>query len=674
MKRVLLGILISAALSPAFAACNAPGLYCGGYPGAKYSGQQDMLADMMFNGGTSVTGTGEVAVKQGSPDITTPNFTGSPSPYFTLGGHVFGENFTSGPNYNAIIGPEAGHRTAVQIGDTGDERTYFKNDLGVRWTNSAGNVTFGNLDLNGNFSANNYFASVTSTVSAGGVTPLTVTSSRAQILTGTTNQTYTLPDARTLTANQGFQFNNNSTSGLLLINDNTGSYIYSVLPGGMTTVFVISTATQAGTWDEHSTIPNTATWGSTQLTLNNQSFTLQGDIMSPAWTTNGIKYKSGAAVYTDTTSSGTVAAAYTNLFSAGSTIAASSATTYTNYFGSYFKDPTAGTNVTMTNKWALGADSVQFGTSNKFAVSTTGHITAEGVTSTGAIGTGKFVFDTSPTFSGTVTFPNTATISSAGWADANSYTTVSTALFNFVPTWNFSSTSSGLAPVLIEPTLVPTGASAGNIEAALFQGQIGTSAVNITIFRSLFAQATITAGYSGTIGTAVGLQGTVNNSGTNAIGTTVGFLGTAIGNGNAITSGTVNNYNFQAAGQTVGAGGGGTLNNYGFAATLSTGTGAGTTNYGLFITGNGGTGSATNYAIFSNSTAPSSITGSIASGSYIQTGTTVVGSLPTCNSGTKGAQYFVTDELAAVAFNTIATGSGANNVPVFCDGTNWRIG
>ncbi len=61
-------------------------------------------------------------------------------------------------------------------------------------------------------------------------------------------------------------------------------------------------------------------------------------------------------------------------------------------------------------------------------------------------------------------------------------------------------------------------------------------------------------------------------------------------------------------------------------------------------------------------------------GTYVSTTPTTVGALPACGAGTKGARMFVTDELAAVAFNTVATGSGANNVPVFCDGTNWRIG
>lgn len=81
-----------------------------------------------------------------------------------------------------------------------------------------------------------------------------------------------------------------------------------------------------------------------------------GNINAPAWTTNGLRLTSTAATLTDTTSSGTVAAAYTNVLG-GNTIAASIATTFTNYYNTYIKAPVAGTNVTMTNNWALGADS-----------------------------------------------------------------------------------------------------------------------------------------------------------------------------------------------------------------------------------------------------------------------------------------------------------------------------
>lgn len=90
------------------------------------------------------------------------------------------------------------------------------------------------------------------------------------------------------------------------------------------------------------------------------SFGLSGNISAPAWTTAGIRYANLAATLTDTTSSGTVANAYTDLWG-GNTIAASAATTFTNYYTAYFKNPTAGTNVTLTNKAAIGADSISIG-------------------------------------------------------------------------------------------------------------------------------------------------------------------------------------------------------------------------------------------------------------------------------------------------------------------------
>ena len=90
-------------------------------------------------------------------------------------------------------------------------------------------------------------------------------------------------------------------------------------------------------------------------------FHLQGNISAAAWTTNGIKIRGGGSTLTDTSSSGTVAAAYTNALG-GNTIAASNATTFTNYYGLYLTDPIAGSNVTMTNKYAFGADSAKITT------------------------------------------------------------------------------------------------------------------------------------------------------------------------------------------------------------------------------------------------------------------------------------------------------------------------
>jgi hypothetical protein len=82
------------------------------------------------------------------------------------------------------------------------------------------------------------------------------------------------------------------------------------------------------------------------------------NLSASAWTTTGIRVAVAAATYTDTSSSGTVATVYGDAFKAIS-FAASSATTYTDAYGAFFEAPTQSTNVTLTNKWALGANGIK---------------------------------------------------------------------------------------------------------------------------------------------------------------------------------------------------------------------------------------------------------------------------------------------------------------------------
>lgn len=99
--------------------------------------------------------------------------------------------------------------------------------------------------------------------------------------------------------------------------------------------------------------------------------TLQSNISSAAWTTNGLRIRGVAATLTDTTSSGTVAVAYTDVFGGG-TIAASTATTFSDYITAFFREATSGANVGFTRKWALGAESARFGTSNQVTIDAAG--------------------------------------------------------------------------------------------------------------------------------------------------------------------------------------------------------------------------------------------------------------------------------------------------------------
>lgn len=160
------------------------------------------------------------------------------------------------------------------------------------------------------------------------------------------------------------------------------------------------------------TLPSALTYPTPTLT---GKLTVSGNISASAWTTSGIRFADAAATYTDTSSSGTVAAAYSNVFP-GDTIAASSATTYTNYYGVYAVAPVAGANVTFTNSYAFGADSINTttlaigGTAETFPASailvgTTDTQTLTNKTLNGGVLSGTF--SGSPTFSGTANFSGT---------------------------------------------------------------------------------------------------------------------------------------------------------------------------------------------------------------------------------------------------------------------------
>lgn len=90
--------------------------------------------------------------------------------------------------------------------------------------------------------------------------------------------------------------------------------------------------------------------------------------------------------------------------------------------------------------------------------------------------------------------------------------------------------------------------------------------------------------------------------------------------------------------------------------------------------GVGGTG---NVAVFATTgeyiTGLISATGNITGGPYLKTSSLTVATLPAAATAGAGARSFVSDA-TATTFASIVAGSGANPVPVFSDGTNWKIG
>ena len=175
---------------------------------------------------------------------------------------------------------------------------------GVTASSGANSVVL--RDANQNTSINNIFRNTTSTVSAAGTTVLTAASSYTQVLTGTTTQTYQLPDATTLANGASFQFNNNSTGNLFVV-DYGSNAIYTIAGGGAAQIFLTSTSTANGTWDVHGYIPEGSSWGTNSLSLGTTVITggtWNGGTIGTAYGgTNLTSFTSGGALYATSTSS-----------------------------------------------------------------------------------------------------------------------------------------------------------------------------------------------------------------------------------------------------------------------------------------------------------------------------------------------------------------------------------
>lgn len=141
-----------------------------------------------------------------------------------------------------------------------------------------------------------------------------------------------------------------ASSGTSILNASSTGGGTNTLPAGTTTLAGLSTSQIfSGTNEFDNTV-----------TVSGASLAVGGSQSVAAWTTSGVRYKgiTGATTLNDTTSSGTVAAAYTNIFGGGTTITASNPVTFTRYIGSYFNVASAGSNVTFGQKFAIGGSAI----------------------------------------------------------------------------------------------------------------------------------------------------------------------------------------------------------------------------------------------------------------------------------------------------------------------------
>jgi hypothetical protein len=174
---------------------------------------------------------------------------------------------------------------------------------GVTTSSGANSVVL--RDSNQNIAVNRVNQSNTNTTAAGGTTALTAASSYIHTLVGTGGQTYTLPDATTLTTGVAFVFNNLATGTLTLANF-AGTTIGTIPSGGASAVFLTLNSTTGGTWDLHAYLPEGVTFGTNAFNLGTSIIsggTWQGGTIATGYGGTGLtSYTSGGAVYANSSS------------------------------------------------------------------------------------------------------------------------------------------------------------------------------------------------------------------------------------------------------------------------------------------------------------------------------------------------------------------------------------
>ena len=200
-------------------------------------------------------------------------------------------------------------------------------------------------DTNNNVFANNFIPNTTITASSATPINLTVASAQYQVVTGTTtSQTFNMPDATTLTVGDTYYFNNNITYSSVQLNAHDGTTsLLALQAGGAAHLILLTNGTTNGTWDVHSYVPGTVSWGTATLNFNSSS-SISGPV---SWQGNAVGVAYGGTGLTSTPANGALDIGNGTGFTR-TTLTASTGISVTNGSGSISIANTGVTSVTGT--------------------------------------------------------------------------------------------------------------------------------------------------------------------------------------------------------------------------------------------------------------------------------------------------------------------------------------
>ena len=146
------------------------------------------------------------------------------------------------------------------------------------------------FDLNGNITTNCLFEGFTSQAASGTTITLTASSVQNWTITGSGGQTIQLPDATTLPNGALFTFNNNQSSGTIVVKNNSGTTVCTTQSGAFISVTLLSNLIAAGSWDYHNVAPSNASWSTNTLSWAGSytNGTWNGNVITGAYGGTGI--------------------------------------------------------------------------------------------------------------------------------------------------------------------------------------------------------------------------------------------------------------------------------------------------------------------------------------------------------------------------------------------------
>jgi hypothetical protein len=157
---------------------------------------------------------------------------------------------------------------------------------GTGVTTSVGSNSVVLRDSNANIVANAFIGTLSTITASASQVVLLRSSSVENLVIGSGGQTIKLPDATTLTPGSTFGFNNNQSSGAILVNNNSNTLVVSVPSGGYSVVSLLDNATAAGTWERHEQAPSNVSWST-------NTFDYTGSITSATWNGNAVAVNRG---------------------------------------------------------------------------------------------------------------------------------------------------------------------------------------------------------------------------------------------------------------------------------------------------------------------------------------------------------------------------------------------